>query len=605
MSIDSLEPDPGHDIGLAQPAQAPLALDAPPLPEGLPLLPVRMLNEYVYCPRMAYLEWVQGEWADSADTVEGRIAHRRVDRRSGTPPQPAGAAGVGAEDEQAQIETIHVRSLELSSPALGLTAKLDLAEFDGARAVPVDYKRGKRPHVARGAYEPERVQLCAQALLLETHGYTCSEGVLYFAASRERVPVVFDDALREATRQAAAELRLLAAGARMPPPLQHSPKCPRCSLAGICLPDEVHFLRDGENPPRPLAVEHSPSLPLYVQARGAKISKKGDVLEVSVDDELTAKARIAEVSQVVLQGGVYLTGAALHELMAREIPVTWLSHGGWFLGHTVGLGHKNVELRTAQYRASFDAVHCLRIAKDLVAAKIRNQRTLLRRNWKADAGEPEAMPEPLLAQFRQDIDAVERAHDAAQLLGIEGNAAARYFRHFRQMLSPQRRADRDGNREPWGFDFERRSRRPPTDAVNALLSYAYSMLTRTLAVTLTAVGFDALRGYYHQPRYGRPALALDMMEPFRPLIADSVVLMVINNGEIGPGDFVRAGGAVNLHERARRSFIAAYERRLAQEMVHPVFGYSVQYRQILELQCRLLSRHLLGEIDRCPPFVTR
>ncbi len=137
-----------------------------------------------------------------------------------------------------------------------------------------------------------------------------------------------------------------------------------------------------------------------------------------------------DVSQLVLQGGVYLTGPALHELMAREVPVTWLSHGGWFLGHTVGLGHKNVELRTAQYRASFDAAHCLRLAKDIVAAKIRNQRTLLRRNWKR--GEP---PGELLAAFRHDIDAAERARDIAQLLGIEGNAAARYFRHFGQMLS--------------------------------------------------------------------------------------------------------------------------------------------------------------------------
>jgi CRISPR-associated endonuclease Cas1/CRISPR-associated protein Cas4 len=587
-----------HDDRSECVAQGSLPLDAPPLGLDVPLLPARMINEYAYCPRLAYLEWVQGEWADSADTVEGRAHHRRVDRPSralpsgksrppANEPEPPGDPG----------ERIHVRSLELSSEALGIVARLDLAEFEGRRAVPVDYKRGKRPHVATGAYEPERIQLCAQALLLEEHGYDSPEGVLYFVGSKDRVKVEFDAELREATRQAAAGLRLIASGGRIPPPLDNSPKCPRCSLAAICLPDEVHYLRTQQTPPRPLAVERIPALPLYVQARGAKVAKSGETLEVSIDDEKVASARLMDLSQVVLQGGVYLTGPALHELMAREIPVTWLSHGGWFLGHTVGIGHRNVELRTAQYRASFDDAHCLRLARDLVAAKVRNQRTLLRRNWKR--GE---LPETLLGEFRRDIDAAERARDLPQLLGIEGNAAARYFRHFGAMLSPPAS---DADDAAWRFDFERRSRRPPADAVNALLSYGYSLLTRSTAVMLTAVGFDAYRGFYHQPRYGRPALALDVMEPFRPLIVDSTVLTVINNGEVGTRNFVRAGNAVNLDERGRRSFIAAFERRLGQETTHPLFGYAAQYRQVMELQGRLLGRHLLGEIDRYPNFTTR
>ena len=579
-------------------AQASLPFDAPPLPPGTPLLPARMINEYVYCPRLAYLEWVQGEWAESADTLEGRGVHKRVDKARGNPPTASGKgapAAEGADGDDAEPERIHVRSLELSSDALGLIAKIDLAEFEGRHAVPIDYKRGKRPHIARGAYDPERVQLCVQALLLEEHGYEAPEGVLYFAASRERVKVAFDEELRATTRQAAAGLRLIATGAQMPPPLENSPKCPRCSLAPICLPDELHYLRTQQTPPRPLAVSQAPALPMYVQARGAKVAKKGEVLEVSVDDEKVASARLIDVSQLVLHGGAYVTGPALHELMAREVPITWLSHGGWFLGHTIGLGHKNVELRSAQFRVSFDERRCLALARDLVVAKIRNQRTLLRRNWKRDE-----IPERLLAEFRHDIDAAERARDLAQLLGAEGNAAARYFRHFGEMLSVDR-----GGANDWSFDFERRTRRPPTDPVNALLSYAYSLLTRSVAVTLTAVGFDAYRGFFHQSRYGRPALALDVMEPFRPLIADSSVLMAINNGEVVGSHFVRAGGAVNLNERGRRAFIAAFERRMSQEITHPVFGYAAQYRQIVEIQCRLLGRHLLGEVDRYPNFTTR
>lgn len=433
-----------------------------------------------------------------------------------------------------------------------------------------------------------------QALLLEEHGYEAPEGVIYFAASRERVRVTIDETLRAEALQAAAGLRLLAMGGRIPPPLENSPKCPRCSLAPICLPDEVYYLRHHETPPRPIAVAgQAPALPLYVQARGAKVSKSGDVLEVSVDDTPTTKARLADISQVVLQGGVYLTTPALHELMARGIPVTWLSHGGWMLGHTVGAGHANVELRTAQWRASFDPAHSLRLARGFVVAKIRNQRTLLRRNWKR--GE---MPEELAAGFRHDIDAAERARDLPQLLGAEGQAAARYFANFSHMLS-------DPSASDWAFDFTGRNRRPPRDRVNALLSYAYALLTRSVAGTLTAVGFDAYRGYLHQPRYGRPALALDVMEPLRPVVADSAVLTAINNGEVAASDFSLAAGAVALNERGRRAFIACFERRLSQELTHPIFGYAAQYRQIIEIQCRLLGRHLLGELPEYPNLVTR
>lgn len=164
-----------------------------------------------------------------------------------------------------------------------------------------------------------------------------------------------------------------------------------------------------------------------------------------------------------------------------------------------------------------------------------------------------------------------------------------------RLLRPFQPADKaKGGGDTFRFEFSGRNRRPPTDPVNALLSYAYSLLTRTWSVTLTAVGFDPYRGFYHQPRYGRPALALDMMEPFRPLIADSAVLTAINNGEVRPTDFLKAGSAINLTPDGRKRFIAVYERRLSQEITHPLFGYRISYRRLLELQGRLLGRFLLG-----------
>ena len=395
----------------------PIAGDTPPL------VPARMVNEYSYCPRLAYLEWVQGEWAESADTVEGTHAHRRVDRAGGSLPS--------AETED--FERLHARSVTLSSERLGLIARIDLIEAQDGRVVPVDYKRGKRPHVKGGAYEPERVQLCVQGLILRDHDYRCDEGVLYFVAGRERVRVPFDEELVAATEQAVTGLRRVAAEGVIPPPLEDSPKCPRCSLVSICLPDEINrlsLLSRPEIAPRPISIPGTDSLPLYVQARGAKVAKSGETLVVSVKDEEVMRARLPETSQVVLMGSVYVTTPCLQELMWRGIPVTWHSHGGWFYGHTQGNGHKNVELRTAQYRASFDEDTCLRFARDLVRAKILNCRTLLRRNWKG----PESSHE-IMIELRDDSRRAARARSLSVLLGVEGTGAARYFRAFPAMIS--------------------------------------------------------------------------------------------------------------------------------------------------------------------------
>ena len=568
------------------PTAEPRAAPVQPAPADTPsLVPARIVNEYVYCPRLAYLEWVQGEWAESSDTVEGRHAHRRVDRQGGALPGPA---------QVEESPTLHARSVTLSSERLGLIARMDLIASDGGQVVPVDYKRGKRPHVESGAYDPERVQLCVQGLILREHGYDCVEGALYFVASRERVRVVFDDELIAATRQALDGLRRVAAGGAIPPPLEDSPKCPRCSLVEICLPDEVNHLTRANVSPRPIAVPGTDALPLYVQAHRAKVAKSGETLVVTVEDKKVATARLTETSQVVLMGNISVTTPCLHELMWRGIPVTWHSFGGWFLGHTTGNGHKNVELRTAQYRASFDEAICLQFAKGLVSAKIQNCRTLLRRNWK-----PEDSSQPVLVDLKSDSRHAGRATSLAELLGIEGTGAARYFRVFGSMLNKGASAE-----EP-GFNFETRNRRPPTDPVNALLSFAYTLLARSWTVTLAAVGFDPFRGLYHQPRYGRPALALDLMEPFRPLVADSVVIQAINNGEVRTTDFKTAAGSVNLTADGRRRFIAAYERRLGHEIVHPLFGYRVSYRRLMEMQARLLGRFLLGELPEYPNFITR
>lgn len=571
--------------------QFELHLPAPPAGGEAPLVPARMVNEYVYCPRLAYLMWTQSEWAESGDTVEGRRAHARVDRPSAPLPAPE------AIDADADTpEKVVSRSMTLSSDKLGVIAKLDVAEADDGVVTPVDYKRGKRPHVAQGVYEPERVQVCLQGLLLEEHGYRVEEGAIYYAESRERVRIVFDEALRTAARTAVSELRLTVSQGRIPPPLKDSPKCPRCALVTVCLPDEIRALSGSSLAPRTIAVPADEALPLVVQSQRARIGKDGETLKISDEEEGDTRVRLIDISDVALFGNVSITTPALAALFEREIPVTFHSHGGWFRGMAHGVGHRNVEVRTAQYRLSFDAAACLRFARELVAAKIMNQRTILRRNWRGPAEERQAVLDRLAAARK----AAGRAATPAELLGIEGDAAAVYFRAFADLLKPP---GSDGALT--SFRFEARNRRPPTDPVNAMLSLGYAMLTRHLTIALASVGLDPYRGFYHAPRYGRPALALDIMEPFRSIIVDSVVLSAVNTGEVSPTDFVVAATGTALTQPGRRRFVEAFERRLSQETTHPIFGYQLSMRRLLVVQARLLSRFLLGELPSYPHYLPR
>ncbi len=173
-------------------------------------------------------------------------------------------------------------------------------------------------------------------------------------------------------------------------------------------------------------------------------------------------------------------------------------------------------------------------------------------------------------------------------------AAKEYFAGFAKLLN---------GGEP--FNIEGRNRRPPRDPVNALLSFVYALLVKEWTLALYAAGFDPLLGFYHRPRYGRPSLALDLTEEFRPLVADSTVLTLVNNGEVTPASFIRRAGAVALTDAGRRAVIAAFERRMDTRVTHPIFGYRISYRRVLEVQARLLGRVLLGEIAEYPNFCTR
>jgi CRISPR-associated protein Cas1 len=541
------------------------------------LIPARMVNEYVYCPRLFHLEWVQGEFAHSADTLEGAAVHRRVDEESGPLPE-AEVLEPG--------DRISARGVMMSAPALGLVARIDLLEGDGDTVRPVDYKKGAPGR--HGPWEPEQVQLCVQGLILRENGYTSNEGVIYYAATRQRFIVTFDEKRIGRTLQVLEDLRRAAGRPQPPPPLVDSPKCPRCSLVGVCLPDEVNLLRGvpGEEVRR-LVPARDEAGPVYVVTQGATVGKSGERLIVRAPEAEPQEVRLIDVSEVSVFGNVQVTAGAVRALADRGVPILHMTYGGWLVAVTAGPAQRNVQMRLAQYHVAADDHRSLHIARALVAGKIRNQRTMLRRNHRN-------RPAAALTEMNRLAAHAERARTAEQLLGLEGSASRVYFASFAGLL-----------REDANFDFTARTRRPPTDPVNALLSLLYSLLAKECLRAALAAALDPYVGFFHRARYGRPSLALDLAEEFRPIVADSVAVTVVNTGVVKPGDFIRRGPACALKDHARRRVLEAYETRMETLVRHPHFGYSVSYRRILEIQARLLARVVLGELKRYRPFATR
>jgi CRISPR-associated protein Cas1 len=581
---------------------------------------VRNLHNFIYCPRLFYFQWVENIFQENADTVAGSHVHRNVDAPS----------RLDNPKELGLPEGAKLRSLRLESESLGLIGVVDIVEGGPEGAEIIDYKKGSARRDAEGervAKEPDAMQVAAHALLLREHGVNAVRGAIYYAADKRRVPVEFSEELFTKVRKAIEEARAVAASGHCPPPLKNDARCLYCSAYPICLPNEslwwskrrkatepegqLQFGFAGQSadavrdrilealdfaaestdkeptlqPPRPGGDDGEV---LVVQTPGAQIGQRGDELIVSVKGENVRKIPGQQVRAIYCYGAVQITAQAVSTCLELGIDVAYFSPAGRFLGILGGLPASGVDARRGQYRLFELPGVRLQLAREVIRAKIHNQRVMLMRN-----GDVPDRVTSVMANFR---DSTESARDLTALLGIEGGAAALYFEQFESMLK---------QRDDWKFDWRGCNRRPPRDPVNALLSLGYSMLAKELTGVCYAVGLDPFLGFMHQPRYGRPALALDLMEEFRPLIADSVAISLINRGELGPEDFIRSANGTFLNDKGRRPFWEAWFRRLDTEVSHPEFSYKMAYRRMLEVQARQLWRFVRGEALTYHGFVTR
>lgn len=350
---------------------------------------------------------------------------------------------------------------------------------------------------------------------------------------------------------------------------------------------------------------------LYLTEPRALVKKSGDTLRVQIpaDEEQdrakrTVRVPLIKVTHVVAYGDVTLTGPAIAALLAQGVDICFCSRYGRFRGRLAPPLGKNSLIRLAQHQAHHDPARAHHLAAAFVRGKLHNMRAmLLRANRKRDdpavAQAATKLEHALegVARLRPDEappDPADPQKDSAYgaLLGLEGAGTQAYFGVFQRLLKGD-----------WAF--ARRQRRPPRDPVNALLSYGYVILMNEVSSAVSIVGLDPYVGFLHSSQYGKPALALDVMEPFRPLVVDSVVLTLLNNRMLGRDDFQEELGAWRLTDDGRRTFLTKLEDRLNSEIKHPVFGYRVTYRRNLELEVRLAAKWLTGEIDDFQPFMVR
>ncbi len=328
---------------------------------------------------------------------------------------------------------------------------------------------------------------------------------------------------------------------------------------------------------------------MYVTEQGARLEKEYRRFLVTKEDEVLLAVPAARLDHVVLVGQVGVTTPALLALLDEGVGLSLVSRAGQLRGRLLPPTGKNILLRHRQYERATDPAFCLAISREIVAGKLRNCRALARR-WARDHPD---VPADLIGRIDVAVKQVATAPDLDTLRGIEGEGTRSYFAVWRAALKP-------------GMGFETRTRRPPQDPANALLSLGYTLLTDNLMTACEVVGLDPYDGFFHADKYGRPALALDLMEEFRPVIVDSVVLKIINRGMLTADDFEpRPEGGVYLKREALRIFFQQYIARLNTRVVHPDVGRKLTYQQWFEVQARTLRQVIEGEQSAYRPMGVR
>lgn len=513
-------------------------------------IPISLVANYMFCPRRAWLE-AAGESVDSTQMAQGFYDHRKVDRTGGAP-------------DADSFQSVNIRHEEW-----GVSGKLDAAQMTDDGVVIREYKATpvKRAMIVTPAM---RTQLALQAACLNDMGFQVARTEIFFTTHHRRVEVELDDADYEAAKQAVDETRALINAESAPEPLEDDSRCMRCSHVGICLPEE----RKLQPVTRRIMVSSPDNQVTHLTTPGAKAFSRAGRMVVFKDGEELASVPLDSIQGLQVHGNTDVSSGLIRELMWRDIPIVWCSGSGRLYGWSTSSFGPNGAQRVEQHVASHEGR--LGLAREFVAAKVRNQTVLLRRSDKDN---------PVLEQLRRIEHQLSNANRWQDVLGLEGEAAALYFSQFGKLIKPEKRGE---------WIWTARMRRPAPDPLNALLDYTYTLLLSDCVRAIISCGLDTHAGFLHSSKRNKPALALDLMEEFRAPVADSVVQTVVNNGEVKTSGFTYALGSVRMKDETRRTLVRAYERRIETELTHPLFGYKASWRRIVEIQARMILGYLDG-----------
>lgn len=546
-------------------------------------IPVRTLQNYAYCPRLMYFQFVEKIFIDNADTVAGNTIHSRVNTPS-TGDYP---------EDIVSVDKIAYRSLALESKSLGIHGIIDLVEQENGIVSILDYKRGNPrilPDGELAAKDYDAVQIGAYAMLMQDNGYKIDKAFIYYASAKKRIQVKLEDILFDRIKNIIDQVRKTVAGP-MPDPLIEDSRCLYCSLYPVCLPGESRCWKHQSKPGKillPPDAEDISGETIIIQDPRSYLSKKNDTFVISIEGKTVSVHPFRCVRYILLFGYIQFSTQVLMTCLENDIIISLFSSAGRYIGRLDGGTISGLDSRYGQYKTAENEQISVSIARTMIEAKIANQRTFLMRNAISSN-------KHILSQLSLCRKKASQALTREGLNGIEGKAAALYFASFPSMI-----------RNPeFQNIFLERNRRPPRDPINAMLSLGYSMLAAEITGICDSNGLDPACGLLHVPRYGRPALALDLMEEFRPLIVDSIVISLINRKEINLSHFISASTGCTLNNQGRKIFWNAYFRRMNTEIRHPSFKYSLSYRRMLIIQVRQLWRIFRGDAIHYEPLMPR
>lgn len=521
------------------------------------LIPISLVAHTVFCPRRAWLEST-GERVVSVAMEEGQDNHRRVDARS---------------DDRLNRR----RSVTVQHSDFGVVGRCDVVALTGSDQVEVvEFKSAPLRRTAT-VTEPQVIQLALQGMCLEHMGFTVTGHSVYFTTSRKTIPVEVGGSTVQEASEWVQRTRDVVSSAAAPPALRSDARCGGCSHAGVCLPDE----RTWQPVPRRVQVADPEGEVLHVAQPGSRVSLSRGRVTVTCDGERVGDVPLEKVSGLVVHGNVDVSSALMRELLWRGTTTVWCSFNGRVTGYARSALSPNGQARLQQ--AILAGSGDLDLAREFITAKIANQATQLRRNGGQDAAKP-------VKRIRWALQQAESAESVEVLLGAEGDAASQYFRAWPLLFS--KNADLQCV-EHWPG----RRGRSASDPINVALNYVYALLLGDVTRAIVAVGLDPHAGFVHSANRNKPALALDLMEQFRPVVADSVVLAALNTRALTSRDFTIVFGDWRIRDDARKKLISTYKRRVGQSIKHPIFEYEVTWQRAMEVQARLL----LGYLDRTQP----